>query len=138
MLVRRVVLNSACNCLGRRSLASEGRRLADRLLFFGKYKYMHFLAALEILSNIRHIKGISMLYFSTCIVFCCFSLCCLYCCQNWLSGLLSRLVVSIVVISSPSASSVSIFGIFFLNTVFPDSVGCWPKNNKTVTIIYYS
>ena len=112
MLVRRVVLNSACNCLGRRSLASEGRRLADRLLFFGKYKYMHFLAALEILSNIRHIKGISMLYFSTCIVFCCFSLCCLYCCQNWLSGLLSRLVVSIVVISSPSASSVSIFGIF--------------------------
>ena len=46
MLVRRVVLNSACNCLGRRSLASEGRRLADRLLFFGKYKYMHFLAGI--------------------------------------------------------------------------------------------
>ena len=38
MLVRRVMLNSACNCLGRRSLASEGRRLADRLFFFDKYK----------------------------------------------------------------------------------------------------
>ena len=93
MLVRRVVLNSACNCLGRRSLASEGRRLADRLLFFGKYKYMHFLAALEILSNIRHIKDISMFYFSTCIVSVAFDffvyivvkIGCQDCCQDWLS-----------------------------------------------------
>ena len=33
-------------------------------------------------------------------------------CQNWLSRLLSRLVVNIVVIASSSASSVSVFGIF--------------------------